>query len=151
MGTLFNKLNSVIAEVACIVLDKYEKTGFLNSIPQPKGDFVKAPNYPPNSYQTFIDWSQPAEKIDIQIRALNPFIIANTVYKHTVLKVYSCEYEKKNTNLPVGTVADLSNGFGISCANGIVHIKSLQYGSFLITTGKDFVKRFAPKIGEKVG
>ena len=151
MGTLFNKLNYNCAYAIETVLDKYEKDGFLPSQPQPEGEFVKAPNFLPNSYPTFINWNNSAKKIEAQIRALNPFILASTIFRHQVIKIHSCEYEIKRTNLDPGVVGDLTNGFGITCADGIIHIKSLQMGTYIITDGQDFVKRFSPKIGEKIG
>ena len=77
--------------------------------------------------------------------------MATTTFRQLALKVHSCEFEQKQTNLEPGVVADLTKGFGVACANGIIHIKSLQLGTFLITDGLDFVHRFTPKIGEKVG
>ena len=151
MGTLFNKLNYNCAYAMDAVLDRYEKEGSLPRQPQPNGDFIKAPNFPPNSYPTLINWNNEAQQIDAQIRALNPFILATTTFRQLALKIHSCEYEIKQTNLEPGVVADLTNGFGISCANGIIHVKSLQLGTFLLTDGFDFVKRFSPKIGEKIG
>lgn len=151
MGTLFNRLNFTCANALEIVLDRYETEGELPRQPQPEGEFVTAPNYPPNSYPTLINWNNEGVLIEAQIRALNPFILATTTFRHLALKIHSCEFEKKPTNLEPGVVGDLTNGFGICCQNGIIHIKSLQYGTFLITDGADFVKRFSPKIGEKLG
>ena len=151
MGTLFNRLNMLCANAIKIVLEKYEQSPELPSQPQPEGDFVKAPNYPPNSYPTLINWHNDGLTIDTQIRALNPFILATTSFRHVVLKIHSCEFEKTQTNLEPGVVADLTNGFGIACADGVIHIKSLQYGTFVLTDGADFVRRFSPKIGEKLG
>ena len=151
MGTLFNKLNFICADALEVALDKYEQTSTLPREPQPQGDFVKAPNFESNSYETFINWNDKCENIEAKIRSLNPFIIASTIYKHQKIDIYSCEYEICNTNLESGVVADLSKGFGVSCNDGIIHIKSLKIGTYIITDGEDFVKRFSPKIGEKVG
>ena len=151
MGTLFNKLNYNCAYALESVLDKYEQDNELPRQPQPEGDFIKAPNYPPNSYQTFINWNNNSKQIEAQIRALNPFILASTIFRHQIIKIHSCEIEIKQTNLETGVVGDLTNGFGITCSDGIIHIKSLQIGTYIITDGQDFVKRFSPKIGEKLG
>ena len=151
MGTLFNKLNYTCADALELVLEKYEQKGTLPRLKQPEGNFPKAPNFLPNSYETYINWNQNAQDIERQIRALNPFILASTTYRHQPVKIHHCEYEIKQTNLEPGIVADLTNGFGVSCLNGIIHIKVLQFGTYIITDGENFVKRFSPKIGEKVG
>ena len=151
MGTLFNKLNYNCAYALETVLDMYEKENELPRQPQPEGDFIKAPNFSSGSYQTFINWNNNAKQIEAQIRALNPFISASTIFRQQFVKIHSCEYEIKQTNLEPGIVGDLTNGFGITCADGIIHIKTLQLGTYIITDGQDFVKRFSPKIGEKLG
>lgn len=151
MGTLFNKLNFICADALELVLEKYEQNNILPRQKQPEGNFIKAPNYLPNSFETYINWHQEAKVIERQIRALNPFILASTTYRHLPMKIHHCEYEIKQTNLEPGIVADLTNGFGVSCLDGIIHIKSLQFGTYLITDGENFIKRFSPKIGEKVG
>ena len=151
MGTLFNKLNFTSANAIEVVLERYESESALPRQPQPEGEFVKAPNYPPNSYQTLIDWHNDGATIEAQVRALNPFILATTTFRHLALKIHSCEFEKKRTNIEPGLVADLTNGFGISCSDGIIHVKALQLGTFIVTDGVDFVRRFSPKVGEKLG
>ena len=151
MGTLFNKLNHTCADVVELAIEKYEQTSKLPREPQPQGEFIKAPNFPSNSYETFINWNDKGVNIEAKVRSLNPFILASTIYKHQKMDVLSCEYEKCNTNLEAGLVADLTKGFGVSCSDGIIHIKSLKLGTFIVTDGPDFVKRFSPKIGEKVG
>lgn len=151
MGTLFNKLNYTCADAIEVVLNKYEQNSILPREPQTSGNFVKAPNFSSNSYETFINWNDKGENIEAKIRSLNPFIYASSIYKHQKLDIFSCEYEKCTTNLEAGMVADLTKGFGVSCADGIIHIKSLKFGTFIVTDGLDFVKRFSPKIGEKVG
>lgn len=151
MGTLFNKLNYTCADAIETVLNIYEKNSSLPRIPQPQGEFKKAPNFDSNSYETFINWNSKGEDIETKVRALNPFILASTIYKQQVMDVLSCEYEICTTNLEPGTIADLTKGFGISCADGIVHIKALKLNTFIITDAPDFIKRFSPKIGDKVG
>lgn len=151
MGTLFNKLNYCCAYAIEKVLNKYEEEDTLPRYPQPEGEFIYAHNFNSNSYKTFIDWTNTAAQIERFVRALNPFILATTIYRQQILKIHSCEIEIKQTNLETGIVCDLTNGLGISCADGIIHVKALQFGSHIITDGQDFVKRFSPKIGEKIG
>ena len=150
MGTLFNKLNYTCADAVEAVLEKYE-TSELPRYPQPEVYFIKAPNFKPNSYETFINWNDKGANIEAKIRSLNPFILASTIYKHQIMNIMSCEFEKVVSNLEPGVVADLTKGLGIKCLDGIIHIKSLRLSTFMITDGLDFVKRFSPKIGEKVG
>ena len=150
MGTLFNKLNYTCASALAAVLDRYE-TSALPRQAQPEGEFVKAPNYQSGSYPTFINWADDGEFIERKVRALNPFIYATTTFRHIGIKIHNCEFEKKYINFAPGVVVDMTKGFGVSCKNGIIHIKSLQFGTFISSEGADFVRRFSPKIGEKVG
>ena len=140
-------LFSISAKSKCFSASFSELTKYS----QPDGEFKLAPNFSQNSYQTYINWSQEAKMIDCKIRALNPFLLATTIFRHQPVKVMSCRYEVKQTDFPPGVVAELSKGLGISCKDGVVYLKTLQYSTFVVTDSDDFIRRFSPKIGEKVG
>jgi hypothetical protein len=35
--------------------------------------------------------------------------------------------------------------------NGVLHIKSLHFGSYMVADAKDFIDMFNPQVGEKMG
>lgn len=150
MGTLFNKQNYFSAELLVETLAYYEKNPQLPRVKQPDGEFIKAPNIRQGSGNARIDWSKSAVEIERFIRALNPFIYASTTYKGVNLHVYSAFAQNKDSKYSAGTICDVKGTLAIACGSGILHIKSLQVGSYLSCEAKDFVKRFSPKIKEEL-
>ena len=78
MGTIFNELNVLGIELLLQVLQAYEVQE-LPRIPQPKGDFISGKGL--SDSETFINYNRTAEEIERFIRALNPFLIANTTFR----------------------------------------------------------------------
>lgn len=148
MGTIFNKLNNVSADGLAQLLAYYE-TNPLPRIKQPEGDFKKAYSIDINLGNCMIDWTKPAVEIERFIRALNPFIMASTRYKGHFIKIYTAFVQNKTPKEDPGTICYLKDTIGVACADGIVHIKTLQGGTYISGDAKDFIKIFNPKTGEK--
>ncbi len=148
MGILFNNFNFVAADMLIEVLEYYEKNGVLPRTKQPLGDFKPATAIVANGVDNQIDWCTTAENIDAFVRALNPFIIAVTSFRNQSVKIMATKADSKRSKHPPGTVCETRKGLGVSTADGIIFIKVLQFGSYLICDGEDFIKRFNVKIGE---
>ena len=151
MGTLFNKLNYLSADYVAFFLKQYELNNTIISNPQPEGDFKKAPSIEVKNMKNFIDWEKDAEYIERFIRALNPFISAMTNFRGIFLKIYSAEFSNKKSKLEPGKICCVKNKLGIATGNGILYIKTFQFGSFMIGDAKDFIEKFKPQIGEVLG
>ena len=151
MGTLFNKLNYVCADFLTAFLERYET---LNKIPnqaQPDGIFKKAPSINAQNLKSFINWNKDAQYIERFIRALNPFISATTNFRGIFTKIHSATALNKKTKHEPGTICNTKETLDISTGNGILQIKSLQFGSYMISDAKEFIEMFKPQIGEKLG
>ena len=149
MGTLFNITNQMFAEMLLEMLIHYEKKGKLQGYPQKhlKGSYAN--NIEPTNFENLIDWNGTAKEIDCFVRALNPFIVAISHFRDYVVKIMSGHYvDEVNSNFNSGAVCDITNGLGVATKKGIFYIDVLQYGTYLITTGDDFIKRFHLQIGE---
>lgn len=151
MGTLFNRLNYISADALFEVLAYYEVNSTLPRKPQPEGEYKKAGLIDSKYGNTNIDWNKSAFEIERFIRALNPFITAVTSYRGTFVKVYSAAAQNKRVKQEPGTVCHIKDSVGVVCGDGILHIKSLQVGSYVVGDSKDFITIFKPKIGEKFG
>lgn len=147
MGILFNHCNYVAAEMLVQILSYYENNE-LPRIKQLQGNFVTAPNFDINKGDNYIDWTQPAEYIERFVRALNPFILAMTNYKAQQVKIMSVSVDKKYTKYPPGAICELKKGLGIATGAGILYINILQFGSYAICDGNEFIKIFKPKLGD---
>ncbi len=74
-----------------------------------------------------INWSDTAEKIDQQIRGLNPWPIAQTIIEGKVLRVWNSEITTLTSNAKPGEViAANKNGIDVVTGEGVVRITSVQ-------------------------
>lgn len=149
MGTLFNELNVIGVELLLQVLQNYE-TQELPRIPQPAGDFISGKGLGFNDLD--INYNKTAEEIERFIRALNPFILANTTFRGNPMKIMKAEVASDAFSIPhpAGTVSKIEDGkFFIATAKGLIVPTVLQFGSFFVGDSNDFIRIVNPKIGEE--
>lgn len=76
-----------------------------------------------------IDWAQPAQHIERQIRAFDPFPGSETRFKNEVLKVWQAALEPSSAqagSVP-GTVLHIDKeGFTVACGEGVLRITQVQ-------------------------
>ena len=147
MGTIFNELNVLGIELLLQVLQAYEVQE-LPRIPQPKGDFISGKGL--NDGDIYINYNQSAEEIERFIRALNPFIVANTTFRGNLMRIMKAEVASDAFCIPhpAGTVAKIEDDkFFIATAKGLIAPTVLQFGSFFIGDSKDFIRIFNAIIG----
>jgi methionyl-tRNA formyltransferase len=69
--------------------------------------------------EAWIDWSQSAQQIDRQVRAFNPWPVAQTRIEGKVLRVRKTEALDTASNNTPGTIACASNdGIDVACGEG---------------------------------
>jgi methionyl-tRNA formyltransferase len=149
MGTIFNELNVLGIELLLQVLQAYEVQD-LPRIPQPIGDFISGKGL--SEKDTFINYNKTAEEIERFIRALNPFIVANTTFRGNMMRIMKAEVASDAFCIPhpAGTVAKIEDDkFFIATAKGLIVPTVLQFGSFFMGDSKDFIRIVNPKIGEE--
>lgn len=151
MGTLFNRLNFLCADMVSDFLKQYEINPIIKSVPQPYGEFVKAPAIDSKNYGNYIDFTKDAQYIERFIRALNPFITAMTMFRGVFVKVFSADACIKKVKEPPGTILSTKDSLVVATGDGAISIKSLQFGSYMISDSKMFIEKFKPQIGEKLG
>ena len=150
MGTLFNRLNFISADMLFDLLVRFENDVNLPRKPQPKGEFIKAPILKANSDEVVIKWNNSCEYIDRFIRALNPFINAITCYRGNYLKIHSATFERCAVNFEPGTIVSVDKDLSVACKNGIININVLQAGTYFIGQASEFIKYSGCRIGEKL-
>lgn len=148
MGTIFNRLNFLGADMLLEVLCKYENDEELPRIKQPSGYFVKAPEIKADSQDVLINWKKSAVEIERFIRGLNPFINAGTIYRSNYLKIHTAEVENYDSGFAPGTIVSTENDLAVACKKGTLHIKILQAGSYFIGSSTEFIRLSHCKTGE---
>lgn len=149
MGTLFNKLNLVGLEMLLETLQKYENEP-LTRQKQPVGVFKKGKAM--KEEDIVIKYEKSSAQIERQIRALNPFISAQTSFRGNILKIFTAQIVNENSStqhLP-GTIVKIENDkFYVKTGEGLLAMTSMQFGSFFTGTSKEFIKMLNPQIGER--
>lgn len=149
MGTLFNRLNILALDMLLETLKKYEEAK-LEHRKQLDGNFKRGAIFSDNDL--LINYKQSAYEIENLIRALNPFILARTNFRGTLVKVLSAEVfdEDLPLNHPAGTIVKIDDDkFYVTTGKGLLAMTSMQFGSFFAGTSKEFIKILNPRIGEK--
>jgi len=149
MGTLFNRSNILALDMLLETLRHYEESA-IESFRQPEGEFDKGVIIPED--ELFINFKKPAREINCLIRSLNPFVLARTKFRGTLMKVLSADVIEGQSakNSQTGIISKIENDkFYVTTGDGLISITSMQFGSFFAGTAKEFIKILDPKIGEK--
>jgi len=103
--------------------------------------------------EAWIDWSQPAIQIDRQVRAFNPWPVAQTRIEGKIMRLRKTAVLTTPSTATAGSIIDVSNsGIDVACGEGVIRlldgqlaggkplsIKDLLNGhAALFTTGQRF-------------
>jgi methionyl-tRNA formyltransferase len=77
--------------------------------------------------EALIDWSQPAQVLDRQVRAFNPFPAAYTTLGELRIKVWQAEVAATEVNIPPCQIISADNaGLLVSCGEQSLLITEIQ-------------------------
>ena len=106
-GELHDRLSQLGAEAIVAAIGKWQ-AGRLEPAPQPAEGVTYATKL--SKAEARIDWSQPAVTIDRQVRAFNPWPVAETAWDGRQLRVWQCEPVGATAGAPPGTVLESAGG-----------------------------------------
>lgn len=90
--------------------------------------------------EALIDWTQPALHIDRQIRAFNPWPVAQTLWLGKQLRVWSAEPVGPSTMTKPGTViAGNAEGLRVATGRGTLCLTRVQLAGRRVTTAAQFL------------
>ena len=153
MGTVFNELNLIGADMMVAVLNYYEKQKLprvsQSQITQSGLNFPLAPNIEGQSL--LLNFEKPAVELERFIRAVNPFLIATSVFRDNVVRAFSADVvvDSNAKKYPAGSIVKIEEDrFFIATKENFLVPTTLQFGSFFIGSSKDFINIVKPKVGE---
>ncbi|MGG3572044.1 methionyl-tRNA formyltransferase [Bacillus gobiensis] len=150
VGTLHDKLSVSGSQL----LSKTIPDLIEGKIKPEQQDDTKA-TYAPNikREQEVIDWSKNGDDLYNQIRGLNPWPVAYTIFNGNVLKVWRAEKLKNENKIEPGTIIGVDfDGFVVSTGNDIaLKITELQPSGKRTMTGGEFLRGADLHIGMKLG
>lgn len=87
-----------------------------------------------------IDFNKKTKDIFNQIRGLNPYPGAYTIYNNKILKIYASVIKENNTSNTPGQIINLyEDGIGVKTIDGELIIKELQLEGKKKQTAKEFI------------
>jgi methionyl-tRNA formyltransferase len=98
--------------------------------------------------EAWIDWSQSCEQIHQQIRAFNPYPIAQTnassdKFKSKILRILSANIEKKSHNLNPGEIIKNTKGVClVATGDGVLSLETVQLAGKKAVNIRDFTNAF---------
>ncbi|HQR50108.1 MAG TPA: methionyl-tRNA formyltransferase [Methylophilaceae bacterium] len=94
-----------------------------------------------------LDWRKPADELVRQVRAFNPFPVAQTVFKDETWRIWMA-YAVPASAAP-GVVVDTSQGIVVGCGEGALRITELQKAGGKRLPARNFLAGNPVKPGER--
>lgn len=89
--------------------------------------------------EAVLDWQKSALELDRQVRGLNAWPVAQTLYKGEVLRVWRSEVIDGESDLPAGTISCQQHALDVATGNGILRLLEVQSPGGKRIAGKDFL------------
>jgi methionyl-tRNA formyltransferase len=150
---LQEQLARVGARLLLATLDSLE-AGNARAVPQPEHGITYAAKI--ERREALIDWGRSAEHIDRQVRAFNPWPVAEALWRGGQLRVWEAvalplARDAKAPDAPAGTVLGLGEqGLQIACGEGVLAIQRVQLPGRRIISARDFANAADP-VGSRLG
>ena len=90
--------------------------------------------------EALIDWAMSADHIERQVRAFNPWPIAETSYAGRQLRIWEAHGVVRVTTQPPGSVLSAGkHGIDVACGAGVLRIKAVQLAGARQVSAADFI------------
>jgi methionyl-tRNA formyltransferase len=138
-GALHDRLSVLGAEAIVAAIDAWQAGG-LSPRPQPAEGATYAAKI--RKEEARIDWTQPAVAIDAQVRAFNPWPVAETTWDGRQLRIWQSEPEAAaaQTGAVPGTVLESAGGrIVVATGNGVLRLQQVQVAGRRAMSAAEFL------------
>lgn len=145
--TLHDGLAHIGAELMLQAMNKLEREGKLVAEPQNESLVTYAEKL--QKAEAAIDWHKSAEELSRQVRAFNPFPIAQSSLKGEICRIWMA-HALPGSAAP-GTIVAVDNSIVVGCGHGLLRIDELQMPGGKRLKARDFLAGNPLTPGEKFG
>jgi methionyl-tRNA formyltransferase len=97
-----------------------------------------------------LDWSKPAAELDRQVRAFNPWPVAETDYRGNTLRIWLAKALEEHAVAEPGTVLDRDKTLDVATGKGVLRLLEVQLPGGKRISAQDFMNAH-PVRSERLG
>ena len=143
--TLHDALSAIGAKLMVAAMATLAETGVLVATAQDETLVTYAHKL--EKAEAAIDWQKSAVEISRQVRAFNPFPVAQSKLKGEVCRIWMASAQTGQAN--TGEIISVHDGVLVGCGNGLLHITELQAPGGKRLSAQAFVQGHNLQIGDK--
>lgn len=136
-GSLHDRLAALGAEAIVVAIDEW-RSGRVRPVPQPEEGVTHAAKI--RKEEATIDWSRPADEIGRQVRAFNPWPVAETRWAGQQLRIWEAEALPGDTGAEPGRVVEARHGrIVVATGSGVLKLGQVQLAGRRVTGAAEFL------------
>ena len=147
--TLHDALSGIGAKLMVEAMATLAINGILPATPQDESLVTYAHKL--EKSEAMIDWTKSAVEISRQIRAFNPFPVAQSMLKGEVYRIWMATAIQSEIKAQAGEIVSVQNGLTVACGNGLLHISELQAPGGRRLDAQVFVQGHPLQLGDTFG
>ena len=142
--TLHDALSAIGAKLMVEAMATLAEKGALPATPQDEALVTYAHKL--EKAEAAIDWQKSAVEISRQVRAFNPFPVAQSKLKDDVCRIWMATAQAGKAH--VGEIVSVHDGVLVGCGDGLLHITELQAPGGKRLGAQAFVQGHNLKVGD---
>ncbi|HEU4708533.1 MAG TPA: methionyl-tRNA formyltransferase [Methylophilaceae bacterium] len=141
---LHDTLATMGAQLMVQAMDTLQQRGVLEATPQDESLVTYAHKL--DKSEAMIDWNKSAAELSRQVRAFNPFPVAQTFLSGKPCRIWMARSLSGNGD--PGRIVDVKDGITVGCGEGLLKIEELQLPGGRRLSARDFVAGRQLKVGD---
>ena len=147
-ATLHDQLATLGGKLIVRALEQLQN-GALPGTPQPDEGVTYAAKI--SKSEARIDWNLSAAEIERQVRAFNPFPIAQTRWRGETLRIWKAELAGEENRNPGSIVTVEKDRIVVACGEGTLALTELQRAGGKRLAARAFLQGISIQVGERFG
>lgn len=145
--TLHDGLAKIGAELMVQAMNQLQREGKLQATPQDESQVTYAHKL--NKTEAQMDWTHSAVDLSRQVRAFNPFPVAQTLLHGETCRIWMARALPGQA--AAGSIVSVADGITVGCGEGLLKIEELQMPGGKRLLARDFLAGNPLRVGERFG